>query len=359
MTNDSRLLDHRTPRERVERVAPWLTLDGNAYPVVVDGRVLWVIDGYTTTDMYPYSEMATLDAATSDSVTRTRDSVQAIRSGQINYVRNSVKATVDAYDGTVKLYQWDDKDPILTAWMKIFPDALTPLSEIKGSLMEHLRYPEDLFKIQRQLLTKYHETDASSFYGGQTFWRVPLDPTRGTNAEQSLLQPAYYLSLAMPGQEEPAFSLTSTFMPVGDRNLLTGFLAADGDAGSEDGKRAPVTAGSDCSSRRAPRSRARGRSTTTCGRPRCPPATRALGPWPSSSRRRHCRGPRSPWQPAHAAGRRWGALRPADLRAGLGSRRLPAPVRGSRRLRREDRLGWVARRGTQRPLRRRVGCGGR
>ena len=101
--------------------------------------------------MYPYSEMATLDAATSDSVTRTRDSVQAIRSGQINYVRNSVKATVDAYDGTVKLYQWDDKDPILTAWMKIFPDALTPLSEIKGSLMEHLRYPEDLFKIQRQL----------------------------------------------------------------------------------------------------------------------------------------------------------------------------------------------------------------
>ncbi|HEX5968993.1 MAG TPA: UPF0182 family protein [Intrasporangium sp.] len=239
VTNDSRLLDHRTPRERVERVAPWLTLDGNAYPVVVDGRVLWVIDGYTTTDMYPYSEMATLDAATSDSVTRTRDSVQAIRSGQINYVRNSVKATVDAHDGTVKLYQWDDKDPILAAWMKIFPGALTPLSEIKGSLMEHLRYPEDLFKIQRQLLTKYHETDAASFYGGQTFWRVPLDPTRGTNAEQSLLQPPYYLSLAMPGQEEPAFSLTSTFMPVGDRNLLTGFLAADGDAGSEDGKRAP------------------------------------------------------------------------------------------------------------------------
>ncbi|MDC5698799.1 UPF0182 family protein [Intrasporangium calvum] len=239
VTNDSRLLDHRTPRERVERVAPWLTLDGNAYPVVVDGRVKWVIDGYTTTDMYPYSQMATLDSATSDAVTRTRDSVQAIRAGQINYVRNSVKATIDAYDGTVTLYQWDEQDPILAAWMKIFPDAVKPMSEIKGSLMEHLRYPEDLFKIQRQLLTKYHETDASSFYGGQTFWRVPLDPTRGANAEQSLLQPPYYLSLAMPGQQEPAFSLTSTFMPVGDRNLLTGFLAADGDAGSEDGKRAP------------------------------------------------------------------------------------------------------------------------
>ena len=241
VTDESRLLDHRTPRERVERVAPWLTLDGNAYPVVVDGRVLWVIDGYTTTDMYPYSEMATLDAATSDSVTRTRDSVQAIRSGQINYVRNSVKATVDAYDGTVKLYQWDDKDPILKAWMGVFPKAITPLSQIDGSLMEHLRYPEDLFKIQRQLLTKYHETDAASFYGGQTFWRVPLDPTQGATSagEQSALQPPYYLSLAMPGQTEPAFSLTSTFMPVGDRNLLTGFLAADGDAGSETGKKAP------------------------------------------------------------------------------------------------------------------------
>ncbi|ADU49045.1 UPF0182 family protein [Intrasporangium calvum] len=238
VTNDSRLIDHRIPRERIERVAPWLTLDGNAYPVVVDGRVMWVIDGYTTTDMYPYSEMATLDAATSDAVTRTRDSVQAIRAGQVNYVRNSVKATVDAYDGTVTLYQWDDQDPILAAWMKIFPDAVTPLSEVKGSLMEHLRYPEDLFKIQRQLLTKYHETDPASFYGGQTFWRVPLDPTRGANAEQSLLQPPYYLSLAMPGQPKPSFSLTSTFMPVGDRNLLTGFLAADGDAGSEDGKRA-------------------------------------------------------------------------------------------------------------------------
>ena len=134
VSSDSRLVDHRTPRERVQRVAPWLTLDGNAYPVVVDDRVLWVLDGYTTTDMYPYSEMATLDAATSDSVTRTRDSVQAIRAGQINYVRNSVKATVDAYDGTVTLYQWDEEDPILKAWMGIFPETVKPMSAIKGSL---------------------------------------------------------------------------------------------------------------------------------------------------------------------------------------------------------------------------------
>ncbi|MGO4598271.1 UPF0182 family membrane protein [Terrabacter sp. 2RAF25] len=233
VNNDSRILDHRTPRDRVQRVAPWLTLDGNAYPTVVDGRVLWVLDGYTTSANYPYSEMTTLDTATEDAVTSTRNSVRAVQAGQVNYVRNSVKATVDAYDGTVTLYQWDEKDPILKAWMSIFPDSVKPLSDIKGSLMQHLRYPEDLFKVQRTLLQKYHDTDASSFYGGQNFWRVPDDPT-----QSDFLQPPYYLSLAMPDQARPAFSLTSTFMPTGDRNVLSGFLAVDGDAGSQSGKKA-------------------------------------------------------------------------------------------------------------------------
>ncbi|EWT00320.1 membrane protein [Intrasporangium oryzae NRRL B-24470] len=235
VTNDSRILDHRTPRERVQRVAPWLTLDGNAYPAIVDGRVLWVLDGYTTSSNYPYSEETTLDTATEDAVTSTKQSVRAVQGGQVNYVRNSVKATVDAYDGTVTLYQWDETDPVLKAWMKIFPGTVQPLSAIKGSLMQHLRYPEDLFKVQRQLLQKYHDTDAASFYGGQNFWRVPDDPTQsGTD----LLQPPYYLSLAMPGQSAPAFSLTSTFMPTGDRQVLSGFLAVDGDAGTQTGKRA-------------------------------------------------------------------------------------------------------------------------
>ena len=233
VTNDSRILDHRPPRERVQRSAPWLTLDGNAYPAVVDGRVLWILDGYTTSAQYPYSQMTTMDVATEDSVTRTRESVRAVQAGQVNYVRNSVKATVDAYDGTVTLYQWDDSDPILRAWMKVFPGSVQPMSEIKGSLMAHLRYPEDLFKVQRQLLSKYHDTDAASFYGGQNFWRVPDDPTQSEQA----LQPPYYLSLAMPGTRQPSFSLTSTFMPTGDRNVLSGFLAVAGDAGKESGKR--------------------------------------------------------------------------------------------------------------------------
>ncbi|HEU5144007.1 MAG TPA: UPF0182 family protein [Dermatophilaceae bacterium] len=236
VTDDSRILDHRIPRERVQRVAPWMTLDGNAYPAIVDGRVLWILDGYTTSAQYPYSQMTTLDVVTEDSVTRTRESVRAVQAGQVNYVRNSVKATVDAYDGTVTLYQWDESDPLLKAWMKAFPDAVKPLSAIKGSLMKHLRYPEDLFKVQRQLLSRYHDTDAASFYGGQNFWRVPDDPTQtGTEA----VQPPYYLSLAMPGTGKPSFSLTSTFMPTGDRNVLSGFLAVNGDAGDTAGKRAP------------------------------------------------------------------------------------------------------------------------
>ena len=234
VTNDSRILDHRTPRDRVQRVAPWLTLDGNAYPAVVDGRVLWILDGYTTSANYPYSETTTLDQATEDSVTSVRQSVRAVQAGKVNYVRNSVKATVDAYDGTVTLYQWDEADPVVKAWMSIFPGTVKPLADIKGSLMEHLRYPEDLFKVQRQLLQKYHDTDAASFYGGQNFWRVPDDPTQ---QGVDLLQPPYYLSLAMPGPGEPGFSLTSTFMPVGDRNVLSGFLAVDGDAGNRTGKK--------------------------------------------------------------------------------------------------------------------------
>lgn len=252
VTDDSRILDHRMPRERVQRAAPWLTLDGNAYPVVVDKRVVWVLDGYTTTDMYPYSEMSTLDTATEDALTRSRESVQAIRAGQVNYVRNSVKATVDAYDGTVTLYQWDEQDPILKAWMAAFPDTVEPMSAIKGSLMEHLRYPEDLFKIQRQLLVKYHDTDANAYYTGQNYWRIPDDPTQSSTSSDTqttpgvpgaaaaavaAAQPPYYLSLAMPGTSSPAFSLTSTFMPTGDKNVLSGFLAVDGDAGAQDGKR--------------------------------------------------------------------------------------------------------------------------
>jgi len=234
VTAESRLLDHRTPRERVERVAPWLTMDGNSYPAVVGGRVQWIIDGYTTSADYPYSRLQQINNATADSVTARATSVQALQAAQVNYMRNSVKATVDAADGTVKLYAWDEKDPMLKAWSKAFGGTVSPISEISGDLMAHLRYPEDLFKVQRALMSKYHVTDAGAYYGGQDYWTIPDDPTQ---EQQKVDQPPYYLSIAMPGQKAPSFSLTTTFMPQGNRPVLAAFMAVDANAGSATGKR--------------------------------------------------------------------------------------------------------------------------
>lgn len=232
---ESRLIDHRAPLERLKRVAPWLTLDGNPYPAIVGGRVLWIVDGYTTSAHYPYSDLENLEGATSDSTTARATSVAAINAGKVNYIRNSVKATVDAFDGSVHLYAWDESDPVMRTWSRAFPGTVEPLSAISGDLMSHLRYPEDMFKVQRTVLSRFHVNDANSFYGGQDFWRVPHDPAQES---KEVSQPPYYLTLAMPGQAKPAFSLTTTFMPSGDREVLSGFLAVDADAGAQSGTRA-------------------------------------------------------------------------------------------------------------------------
>ena len=229
--SESRLLDHRTPRERVERVAPWLTLDGDAFPSVVDGRIVWIVDGYTTSSNYPYSETTNLERATADGTTAQSANVANAR-GRVNYLRNSVKATVDAYDGSVTLYAWDDEDPMLKAWRQAFPGSVQDRSEISAELMSHLRYPQDLFKAQREMLQRYHVTSAGAFFGGQDFWRVPPDPTQDNEA---VVQPPYYLGVQMPGQQEPRFSLTSTFKPQGEREVLSGFLSVDADAGADAG----------------------------------------------------------------------------------------------------------------------------
>ncbi|WP_432490794.1 UPF0182 family membrane protein [Kineococcus gypseus] len=239
---DSRILYDRTPRERVEKVAPWLTLDGDAYPAVVDGRVLWILDGYTTSASFPYSSTTRLGEVTLDSLTQTQ-SVQALQDRTVNYVRNSVKATVDAYSGQVVLYAWDDTDPVLMAWMKAFPGAVEPLSEVDGELMSHLRYPQDMFKVQREVLARYHVTDPRSFLTGQDFWQVPADPTSEvTQGQRRPAQPPYYLTLQMPGQEEPAFSLTTTYVPTSNNRgassqIITGFAAVDSDAGTTAGRK--------------------------------------------------------------------------------------------------------------------------
>jgi uncharacterized membrane protein (UPF0182 family) len=230
INSDSRILYGREPRERVRKVAPWLTLDGDAYPAVVGGRILWIVDGYTTSDGYPYSERVSLGEAASDTLTETRSAVARQANDRLNYMRNSVKATVDAYTGKVNLYEWDDKDPVAKTWQKAFPGVVRPKSEINPDLMQHLRYPQDLFKVQRRILARYHVTQAGAYYSGQDFWQVPGDPTNPGRT-----QPPYYLTLRMPNDQQPEFSLTSSFTPRGRPNLA-GFMSVDATPGNTYGR---------------------------------------------------------------------------------------------------------------------------
>jgi uncharacterized membrane protein (UPF0182 family) len=236
VNDDSQILYDRDPIERVKKVAPYLTLDSDTYPSVVDGRVVWIVDGYTLTDQYPYSNKVSMSEAIADS----EGLPQSLPFDEVNYIRNSVKATVDAYDGSVKLYAWDDQDPILQTWQKIFPSTLEPMSKMSGDLLSHVRYPADLFKMQRAILGRYHVTNPGSFYSREDAWTTPNDPTAASNTQ--LLQPPYYLTMQMPGQDVPAYSLYSTFIPEArgeqSRNVLRGYLAVDSDAGSTDGERA-------------------------------------------------------------------------------------------------------------------------
>jgi len=219
----SRILYIRDPLARVHKVAPFLTLDGDPYPVVVNGQIEWVVDGYTTTDDYPYSRRIGLGQASSNTY-----SPGGLASGQINYIRNSVKATVNAYTGAVHLYQWTPS-PVLQAWMKAFPGLILPKSAIPSQLMLHLRYPEVLFDAQRLILAQFHVTDPASFYGGQNFWTVPDDPTVPKNVK--IAQPPYYMTLAMPGTTSPAFSLATQFTPT-KRPNTSAYMAVNSKPGS-------------------------------------------------------------------------------------------------------------------------------
>ncbi|NUR89495.1 MAG: COG1615 family transporter [Nonomuraea sp.] len=220
----SRIMYQRTPIERVEKVAPFLTTDQDPYPAVVGGRIVWIVDAYTTTDSYPYSQRKSLSDLTTDVSTERQPGVpQQLPRDEINYMRNSVKAVVDAYDGSVTLYAWDDADPVLKTWEGAFPGIIKPKSAISGELMAHLRYPADLFKAQREILTQYHVTDANAFFGGQDFWKVPEDPATGKSK-----QPPYYVTMKMP-QGTEKFSLTTTFVPNGRQNMAA-FMAVDATA---------------------------------------------------------------------------------------------------------------------------------
>lgn len=221
---NSKILFNRDPAHRVEAVAPWLTTDSTVYPAIVNKRMVWIVDGYTTLDNYPYSELTSLSSATADSNEVAVN--RMLPDKQVSYIRNSVKATVDAYDGTVTLYEQDEHDPVLQAWMKVFPDTVKPKSAISKELAEHLRYPEDLFKVQRMLLAKYHVNDPVTFFSTSDFWDVPLDP----NPTASSFQPPYYIvakDLATGG-DSSSFQLT-TAMNRFRRDFLAAYISASSD----------------------------------------------------------------------------------------------------------------------------------
>ncbi len=234
INSESKIIFNRVPRDRVAKVAPWLKLDGDPYPAIVDGKIVWIIDGYTTSAGYPYSRTVDVSGATTDALNINNNPLTAVPNSKINYIRNSIKATVDAYDGTVTLYAWDEKDPVLQTWTKAFPTVVKPRSEMSEALISHVRYPEDIFRVQRDVLSLYHVKNANAFYGGQDFWRVPRDPsTLGANAGA---QPPYFYTLKVPGEEKASFSLTTPFVPRGGRENLSAFAVVNSDPGENYGK---------------------------------------------------------------------------------------------------------------------------
>jgi uncharacterized membrane protein (UPF0182 family) len=241
----SRLLTVRNPRARVAKVAPWLTLDGDVYPAVVGGRVQWVVDGYTSTSNYPDSQEVNLRNATTSSLTKSGSTVVQPNTS-VNYLQNSVKAVVDAYTGQVTLYEWNQAnqpDPLLKTWENAFPDLVKPQSDIPADLLPHLRYPQDLFNVQRQLLTQYHVTDPRDFYTGSAFWKVPNDPTvaatnrlnSGGNGGSNPTMASAYMSLSPTGDGPAQYSLSTPMVTLNFRSLA-GFLSVNATPGPDYGK---------------------------------------------------------------------------------------------------------------------------
>lgn len=237
--SDSRIIMYRSIRNRVEKLAPFLHYDTDPYPVVIDGKVLWVLDAYTTSSKYPYSQYV--------------DGIGGI-SGRLNYVRNSVKATVDAYDGTVRFYVVDRTDPVVQAWRKAFPDLFRDRADMPDLLEDHLRYPEDLFRMQADVFAKYHVRKPRRFFQGSERWLISPDPNEAISGTTTVQAPQsdageasgrapeikattkrqdpYYLHIRLPGDEDESFLILQSFVPVSKNNQqlrLVSFLIAKAD----------------------------------------------------------------------------------------------------------------------------------
>lgn len=215
LRSDSRILFRRQILERVEEVVPFMKLDPDPYIAVIDGRLTWIVDAYTTTEMFPYSQRVGLPAATGGQL-----------GGRANYIRNSVKFAVDTLDGTVIGYLWDETDPIIRAWSRAFPGIFRPRSEMPPSLLEHVRYPEALFRVQSSQFGTYHITDPDNFYSKEDAWLVANDPDASALAAPGV-QP-YYILMRLPGEEELSFVLVRPFTPQ-QRQNLSAYMVAHND----------------------------------------------------------------------------------------------------------------------------------
>jgi len=233
---DSRVLVERNVVQVVRSVAPFLTPDADPYPVILDGKILWILDLYTTTSFYPYSQPV-------DSQALARLTVASNVERGSNYIRNSVKAVIDADNGDVTFYLWDSSDPVARAWANTYPGLFTDSGSMPEGLVEHLRYPQDLFRLQSEIYLEYHVTEENQLFSGNNAWSFPGDPSTitrsgseslrgdGRNLADSSVSPLaevlpYYLLTELPGEEKLSYLLLQPFSPRAKRNMV-GFLVAD------------------------------------------------------------------------------------------------------------------------------------
>ena len=208
LSPESRIMYNRRINRRANSIAPFLDYDGDPYLVVSGGKLYWIQDAYTTSDMYPYS----------------RRSQGPFKKRRLNYIRNSVKVTVDAYNGDVAFYMIDEKDPIVKTYARIFPDLFKPFKEMPADLKKHIRYPKDLFKIQVETYTKYHMEDVQVFYNQEDLWQIP-DELYGERRQK--MEP-YYIIIKLPEEQKEEFLLMTPFTPSKKDNMI-GWLAARSD----------------------------------------------------------------------------------------------------------------------------------
>jgi len=235
--SDTRIIYIRDVQNRVSTLAPFIDFDADAYPVIVDGRVFYVIDGYTTSERYPYSQQSE----------NQRLNAGGLSGATFNYVRNSVKAVVDAYDGTVSLYVMPIEDPIIEAWQSAFPELFSDFDEMPTELRPHLRYPQDLFRVQTNMYAQYQVESPAALIIGTEQWAVAQDPGRTVRAggtvedavdefgvvstREQRVSP-YYTLLNLPGEETPSFVTMRTFVPFAEddeRKELEAFMVGETD----------------------------------------------------------------------------------------------------------------------------------